>query len=406
MSTKSIAPAAPARAGAPREAPPRPVRLLVIGEEHVRVKAARHYLALAEHGIEAHMYADDRSGITRDVVKKYPVPVRYAPNPSTGVKGLLAYWREFRRYFNEVRPDVVEVQTSINFAATLPMMLYARMRGVPRIVVCRGELYPPAFQAMGRAARGLLVAALRSATLVLYKELYMEAILERIAPGVRRFFWSNAVPVRPEPSLEREGEHVVFMNFFWKRRNLDLIIRAAPLVRREVPGVRFHLVGSTRAMVDKSQFYAGLYENEKELSALIDELGAGEYVTVEPFTVEVDAHLSRAKVYLFPADQVFCNYGLLEAMERGVPPIVSADRDPDALRVVEDGVSGRVVPLTPEALAAAIVELLGDERRRQALGRGARDKVRAEYDLSRWTGALAELYRELTAARAKAGPGD
>jgi glycosyltransferase involved in cell wall biosynthesis len=408
----------PKRAGAPAAPAPggvaahgahgarggEPLRVLVVGEEHVRAKAARHYAALAGHGVRAHVYADDRSGITREVTEKYPLPVRYAPVPTGRRRAIPAYLAGFRRYFHEVRPQVLEVNTAINFALILPMMLYARAHGVPCVTVCRGELYPPAFYGMSRLARALFVRALRASNLILYKEPYMEAMLQRYAPGVPLLFWTNAIPVGGEPSYERDaGDHVLFMNFFWRRRNLELIIRAAPHVRRAVPGVRFHLVGSTGHMADRGRFYADLFEYEKELRALIDQVGAGEYVQIEPFTVDVGPHLSRAKVYLFPSDHVFCNYGLLEAMERGVPPVVSADRDPDALRIVTDGVSGRVVPLDAEPLAAAIVELLQNEEKRRALGRGARARVLEAFDLSHATAELAAAYGALAVARSAGG---
>jgi glycosyltransferase involved in cell wall biosynthesis len=376
------------------------LRVLLIGEEHVRAKVARHYALLERsHGVETHFFVDDRSGITRDVQRTTPMRVHYAPNPASGLRGLLGYWAAFRRCFEEVRPDVVEVYTSINFKVILPMMAYAALRGVPRVGVCRGELYPPVLDAFEPVARAAMLRALRSCQLLIYKELYMEELLERYCPGVPRLAWTNAIPVGPEPSLEREGNEVLFLNFFKEWRNLDLIIRAAPRVRSRVPDVRFRLVGGTDGLRSAGSFYAELDGYERALRELIRETGCGEYVEILPFTTEVEPYYAAAKAYLLPADLVFCNYALLEAMERGVPPIVSDERDPGARRIVEDGVSGRVVPLTPDALADAIVDLLSDEPRRRRMAIAARRTIEREFDLVAWVGTLAGAYRRLAARR-------
>jgi len=372
-----------------------PVRLLVVGEEHVRAKVARHYLLLREReGVEAQLYVDDRSGITREVTAQHPLPVHYAPNP----RAALAYLRGFARVFARVRPQVLEVYTSVHPALLIAMMAYARARGVPSVVVCRGELYPPLFHGMRRHDRALLVAVLRMARLVVYKELYMEAMLERHAPRVPRFLWTNAVPVRADEPPARTGNHVLFLNWFHPERNLDVVVRAADRVRRAVPDVQFHLVGGVGERAGASGFYAALHRHEQALAALIAELGLERTVHIHPFTPRVDPHYARARVFLFPADHVFCNYALLEAMERGVPPVVSDQRDPDARRIVEDGVNGVVVPIDPDAVADAVVWLLGDEARRARMGQAARRTVIERFDLGRSAHALAEQYRRLAGA--------
>jgi glycosyltransferase involved in cell wall biosynthesis len=385
----------------------RPLRILLIGEEHVRGKVARHYAQLEEsRGIETHYFVDDRSGITREEAKRTPMRVHWAPNPAAGRTGVLAYWAAFRRCFAEVRPDVVEVYTSINFLVLFPMLLYAALRGVPRVVMCRGELYPPVFEKYSPLQRRLFIRMLRMSQLVVFKELYMEEQLARLCPSVPRLFWANAIPIRPEPATyARAGDEVLFLNFFKEWRNLDLVVRAAARVVKEVPGARFRLVGGTGNLAQAGVFYAGLNDYERTILELIDELGLRDSVEVLPFTGEVEPYYAAAKLYLLPADLVFCNYALLEAMERGVPPIVSADRDPNARRIVEDGVSGRVVPLDDAALADAIVGLLQDEPRRQALARGARAKVAQDFDLDRWIESLADAYTALAARRRPAAAG-
>ena len=73
---------------------------------------------------------------------------------------------------------------------------------------------------------------------------------------------------------------------------------------------------------------------------------------------------------------------ILEAGLAGVPVVASpAGGIPE---VVEDGVSGRIVPAGDvEALTAAIRDLRTDAGRRAALGAALRDRVRAGYTWDR-----------------------
>lgn len=379
--------------------PAEPVRLLLIGEEHIRAKIARHYDQLEDAaGLETHYFVDDRSGITRETQagRARPLRVTFAPVPTEGRLGVLRYFAAFARCLLRVRPQVLEVYTSIRFAVLYPMILFARAMGVRVVVVCRGELYPPVFwDETSPSGRWFLVRMLRAADLVVCKEAYMPPILETLAPGVPYFMWPNSVPVKAEPRYEREQDVVLFLNFFKRWRNLEVAIRAAARVRERIPGVRFLLVGGTQALAEKSRFFSELLEYEEELRALIAELRLEDCVEIQPFTTEVEPYFARAKVYLLPADLVFCNFGLLEAMERGVPAVVTDEKDPHARLIVDDGVNGRTVPIDPAAVAEAVAGLLADEPLRQRMARAAHAKIRSHYNLERWIGALGEQYHAL-----------
>jgi len=379
------------------------MKILLIGEEHVRGKVARHYETLEQQrGVVTHYYLDDRSNITRTTTQEeFALKARYAPDPSRGPAALLRYWQGFRRYFHEVRPDLLEVYTSIHPVALLPMVLYARAHGVPVVVVCRGELHPPDFARQPRLVRASIAQMLRMADLIVCKETYMFEVLDRLAPRVPRFQWTNAIPVRPARPLERCENRVLFLNFFKPWRNLELIIRAAPLVRARVPDARFDLVGGSSELAGASAFYAELHEYEVGLLRLMDELGVHDFVRILPFTAEVEEHYARAKTYLLPADLVYCNYALLEAMERGIPPIVSADVDPAARLIVDDEANGLVVPRDPAALADAVVRLLQDEPLRRRLGAAARATVERSFDLSKQIDGLVDRYVALLHTRTR-----
>lgn len=64
--------------------------------------------------------------------------------------------------------------------------------------------------------------------------------------------------------------------------------------------------------------------------------------------------------------------------------------------VVEDGSTGVLVPAEdPQALAAAVVQLLGNPERRRSMGLNARTSIRQRFSLDRQAQLTADLYRRL-----------
>jgi D-inositol-3-phosphate glycosyltransferase len=68
-----------------------------------------------------------------------------------------------------------------------------------------------------------------------------------------------------------------------------------------------------------------------------------------------------------------------------------------ALDIVEDGVSGRLVPPErPDALAGALEAILAAPDRGRAMGAAGRDRVRTHFTLDRMVDQTLAVYRELT----------
>ncbi|HYE15657.1 MAG TPA: glycosyltransferase [Pyrinomonadaceae bacterium] len=87
-----------------------------------------------------------------------------------------------------------------------------------------------------------------------------------------------------------------------------------------------------------------------------------------------------ARIFVLPSRNEGMPNALLEAMSCGLPVVVS-DGAPGPLELVEDGVTGLVVPVNnAEALASAIRRLAADGALRERLGEAARERV-AAYEL-------------------------
>ncbi len=107
---------------------------------------------------------------------------------------------------------------------------------------------------------------------------------------------------------------------------------------------------------------------------------------------EVAALLARHRLLVLPSFAEGVPVVLMEALASGLP--VVATRIAGISELVEDGVSGRLVPPgEEEALADAILEVLADPGRARAMGEAGRARVRAEFDSRREAGRMAALLR-------------
>ena len=163
------------------------------------------------------------------------------------------------------------------------------------------------------------------------------------------------------------------------------LIDAAALVVRDVPDVRFVIVGEGETRdalehhirhlhLERHVFLAGYRSDALELIKGVD-LFAMSSVTEGMCTALVDA-MAAGKVSVATA-------------VGGIP------------EVVDDGVTGYLVPpRDPKAMATRIVHLLKDESLRARMGRAARERARERFTLERMIAGTAAVYRSLAADNA------
>ena len=111
---------------------------------------------------------------------------------------------------------------------------------------------------------------------------------------------------------------------------------------------------------------------------------------------EVTALYRDCDIFCLPSFAEGVPIVLMEAMASRLPVLTTAVAGIPEL--VQDGVSGRVVPPGDvSALRSALRELLLDERLRRTLGVGGRRKVELDYDLRRNASTLAQLHEHYAA---------
>lgn len=167
----------------------------------------------------------------------------------------------------------------------------------------------------------------------------------------------------------------------------DVFVRAAALIAARRPGVQFVVIGE-----DKSPQMG----YRKFLESLVAELGLNGSIAMPGWHDDIPAALSSLTLFVSAARSEPFGLSIVEAMASGLPVVAAASEG--ALEIIEDGFSGKLVPVDdPESLAQAINDLLDDPLERSRLGRNALLAARERYSLARMASDTERVYREVLA---------
>jgi glycosyltransferase involved in cell wall biosynthesis len=148
---------------------------------------------------------------------------------------------------------------------------------------------------------------------------------------------------------------------------------------------------------------AGDGPDREALAADITAYSLGDRVHLLGEVADPGPVLAAADLLAVPSDYEGFGLVVVEAMLAGVPVVASAAGGPCDL--IEDGVSGRLVPVTSdgvevEALAAAVTEALGDAGVRERWTRTARERSSA-YTAEAMVLGYEQVYRTVLASRSR-----
>ncbi len=206
--------------------------------------------------------------------------------------------------------------------------------------------------------------------------------VQRSIEVIHNFF--TARPARRSPREVRAelglGEEVVVFHSSNLRqlKRIDLLLEATALIQPRDSFKLLILAGDSFARFTPDVRRLGLEDRVIFLERVND----------------IEDYLQIADVGLYTSEtESFC-LSILEGMCFGCPSV--ATRVGGIPEVVEDGVSGLLVPMGDvEALAGAVTELIRDPARRAALGRAARDRAGAFFSAEAIVPRYEELYRRV-----------
>lgn len=324
--------------------------------------------AMAEAGHDAILLAHEDGQLKRRAGEGLRF-LAFAPRSEFDVQ---AAWR-LGRVVADLRPDVIHAHDpmAVSLVAMAQQMAGASTPK-PLVVASRRvdfHLKRHAFSKWKYRHVNVFIAASRPIAAILADDGIERDRIEVVHDGV------DIDAIDRQPALDVHGE-------FWLPHGAPVVANVAALAPHK--GQK-HLVAAATTIVrqlpDARVLIVGEGELREPLQHQISSLGLDRHVTLTGFRQDVVGLLKSVDVFVMSSVTEGLGSVILEAMACRRPVVgTRAGGIPD---VVEHGVTGLLVPVRDEhALADAVLALLGDAGRRQAMGEAGRHRVEREFSLS------------------------
>lgn len=239
------------------------------------------------------------------------------------------------------------------------------------LVVC--ERNNPEKQALGFPWEALRRATYKWASLVTANSMEALNALSTYVPRKKLFLLRNPLPVGSRIPRERDAV-VLAVGRLSPQKGFDVLLDAWAGVK--APGWHLNIVGAGTELLP--------------LQAQATALGILDRTSFLPPVADILELYLSASILAAPSRFEGTPNVVLEASLTGLTAVVSQGCG-DALEIVQDGVSGRVVPIgDANALREALQDLVDDRDKRQQYGERAYGRVAAMHDhyLESWLHAL------------------
>lgn len=307
--------------------------------------------------------------------------------------GLKTLWQAIRlaRY---VRRNLIQIVHSYGFYANVFAVPTARLAGASIVVASirdRGDVLTSRQRRVQKMVCKLADCVLVNAEAireVLIAEGYRPDNIVVIRNGIllsRYEKAEKAAALRQELGIPADAPLVLVFSRLNRMKGVEYFLDAVALLAEKFPSVRFVIAGDGG--------------NRQALEERAGSLGIASRVVFTGFRTDIPALLSEATLSVLPSLSEGLSNSLLESMAAGVP-VVAASVGGN-VEIVEDGISGRLVPPGDgAALAGAMSELLRDADLARRFGDAGRRRVAELFSMERSLHEVEHLYQRLVAERA------
>jgi glycosyltransferase involved in cell wall biosynthesis len=179
---------------------------------------------------------------------------------------------------------------------------------------------------------------------------------------------------------------ILYVGRLASNKGLETLVDSAPEVIKEFPEATFALVGEDEGMK------AILEKKLKKYGISQHFIFTGHIMDITLFR----SSFSACDLFVLPSEWEAFGIVLCEAMAcekacigtrvGGVPEVIGKDQETGLIVEYAD----------PKQLASAIIELLGDDKRRKVMGRAGRKRVQAKFTWKKVVDQIEDVYKEIT----------
>jgi len=283
-----------------------------------------------------------------------------------------------------------------NMEVVLQSGLAARLAGVPSVYHVRGTSF-----ATPRRVCDVVVGAINrlSDEIIVISKAVGEIFYER---GIRdkvsvifnsldpsafdRVDAANVAALRRELTGGEDGPVVATVGRINPRKGLECFVRAAALVARKRPDVRFAVVGDTADASEEAYL--------RSLRELAAGLGVGDRMVFAPARRNIAELMSALDLFVMTSINEGFGRVIIEAMAARRP--VVASEVGGIPEIVEDGFTGRLArPDQPEEFAAAVSAALADPETLSRMGEAGRARVESHFSDAANVPSVMGIYRRV-----------
>ncbi len=342
--------------------------------------------ALERYGIES-IKLD--IGVVRTIYKNVPGIISLS---SRFLKGAL----EIKKLVGERKIDLVHSNTS----SVLSGALAAKLAGVPHVwhvreIVSQSETvrYTLIWMVVNLSDRIIAISDAVAEHIIEAYPSRKEQVEVIQGSGIDTKLFSpetDGSDVRRKWGVSDEEFLVGVVGKIHPTKGQDLLIEAAPIVKRRAGNVKFAIVGDVQP---------GMEGLRDRLGAHARELGVADDIIWAGHRADIPQVMAALDLLVIPSTSPEpLGRSMLEAMACGTPVVAAAHGGP--LEVIRDGENGLLFPPNdPAALAVAIIQMAQEPEWRDRISRAARDEIVRNYDADRYTERIIELYQEILTHR-------
>jgi glycosyltransferase involved in cell wall biosynthesis len=198
--------------------------------------------------------------------------------------------------------------------------------------------------------------------------------------------------LREELALPADSPVVGALGRLEEEKGFEDLVRAAPVIAKSLPGVRFLIVGGDPG---------GGRGAAAKLERMIEASGVSSIVSLAGHRKDIPECIAAMDVVVVPSRREVFSRVAVEAMAMEKPVVASSVGG--LPEVVADGTTGLLVPpRDPRALAEAVVRVLGDRAGAGEMGRAGRRRVLDLFEMTQHIEAIEIVYSELLRGRGAA----
>jgi len=191
---------------------------------------------------------------------------------------------------------------------------------------------------------------------------------------------------RKSLAIPEDAPVCLFIGAISRRKGVDLLIEAWPLVKAQMDRAVLILLGPTSWLASTEEQAAF----GREVKSVADDPSLGIRMTE---TRDVAQYLQASDLFTLPSRQEGLPNAVLEALAAGLP-LVFTRSEWITSDFIEDGVNGLLVEEeNPSALSEAILGVFQDRDSRESLGRASREIALTRYSMDVKAKHYLDLYR-------------